>query len=132
MKHYWSIKTMPELRDLPAAERKRLWNICNAKALRDGRGKWYTVVGVLCMAGGYGLADWFSGRIAGGSRLPVYFVLIIAVTLVYLFWYAKFVEVVQRYVRHELGHLCVNCGYDLRGGTDRCPECGAVVSETRP
>lgn len=36
-------------------------------------------------------------------------------------WMAIFGRAPRR--RFPVGH-CVNCGHDLRGGGDRCPECG--------
>jgi hypothetical protein len=31
----------------------------------------------------------------------------------------------DRHYQRLANQQCVNCGYDLRGSTERCPECGA-------
>jgi hypothetical protein len=34
--------------------------------------------------------------------------------------------VAQRLLRERMG-LCINCGYDIRASSERCPECGQVL-----
>ena len=44
----------------------------------------------------------------------------------YLRWRFRAIEAYERRERIRKG-LCAECGYDLRGTPDRCPECGAAV-----
>jgi hypothetical protein len=45
-----------------------------------------------------------------------------ALTFGLLLWRA---HLIRRSDERERSGLCPNCGYDLRGVPDRCPECGA-------
>ena len=36
-----------------------------------------------------------------------------------------------RHLREEIGGLCLDCGYDLRATTERCPECGSPVPSVK-
>ncbi|MCL2641683.1 MAG: hypothetical protein FWD53_12615 [Phycisphaerales bacterium] len=44
---------------------------------------------------------------------------------IFFFAYPLRIALLQRR-RHQQG-LCVTCGYDLRGGHSRCPECGSAT-----
>ncbi len=72
---------------------------------------------MVCLGGDYTLA--LAGNTLGRKALviPLWSSLLIFVasTLVLLYSRAR--------RRRHLG-LCVSCGYDLRGSTDQCPECG--------
>ena len=55
------------------------------------------------------------------------FVWFLPVTLLILGFHAE-----TKYVhreRREAFDKCVNCGYDLRGSQERCPECGTGFSK---
>ena len=45
-----------------------------------------------------------------------------------MFWWS-FLPLHRRRKRKKLG-LCLKCGYDLRGSTNRCPECGTEFEKT--
>jgi len=61
------------------------------------------------------------------GALPIIMLLMMAPVAFWLgtyrFWKAR---------RRRLLGLCVNCGYDLRGGTPRCPECGTDQTKPQP
>ena len=42
--------------------------------------------------------------------------------------YSSVAPLYRRRKRTKLG-LCLNCGYDLRGSSERCPECGSPFEE---
>ena len=64
MQIYWTAKSLPELADLPASERGRLWRAAHWKAFRHWQ-VWLALVGLAVLAGlGSGL-----GELAGHSTI---------------------------------------------------------------
>lgn len=48
--------------------------------------------------------------------------------IVPLLWLFLFIRRRRRLVIRARNGLCLNCGYDLRASTGRCPECGTTIS----
>jgi drug/metabolite transporter (DMT)-like permease len=72
----------------------------------------------------YSVADRYSGR---DTEVTISYWLLTALAgtlpgLRLLAWY-------RHAARRPIGH-CRTCGYDLRGSTLRCPECGAAIIKT--
>ena len=54
MKIYWSIKSIPELKEMPEEERKAIFRQCSAKVTHN----WKTsiLIGLCCLCAGFGIA----------------------------------------------------------------------------
>lgn len=61
------------------------------------------------------------------AKIPWWAIALISVPLVFQSAYLP-----ARRTRRKSTGLCVHCGYDLRATPDRCPECGAFLSQGRP
>ncbi len=61
MKIYWTIKSIPELSNLPDEERRRIWRRCWAKA----SGNWKTWIELCALCSTLALFTWFFGRTWG-------------------------------------------------------------------
>ena len=77
-------------------------------------------------AGGFenGSGEQLRSEHVAAAIVPCYFLTILASTLPCLWMAGRLKR--QRRLRH---HLCVECGYDLRASTERCPECGTLISK---
>lgn len=99
---------------------------------------WVAVVWSLCVLSNHLLMPW--GRYFGGNRLVSAVgnlvcagILPLAISYVFLYW--LFREKLRRALREQLSGapslgVCTQCGYDLRGSKERCPECGTSFGGT--
>jgi hypothetical protein len=114
---------------IPAADGdscRRLWDAAPNRVIRDDS---WLVAGLLTGTQQVsGRNDQFPFR-----RLQVRWALIVPLLAAYpLVRSTRAAFVLMRSRRRRGRGLCANCGYDLRGSPDRCPECGASAGTTTP
>jgi hypothetical protein len=75
----------------------------------------------------------YAGSWVGGSSLVnlfvPYWMLIVPLLILPAAWLGGAMRDRRCRRRARLG-LCANCGYDLRGSTVNCPECGSVIDQS--
>lgn len=129
MRFYWFIKSVPELRGLPRADRRRLWRSASERAMGGRVGLRalvlllrFLAVFVPIVAATLARA-WFG---LGFFASEVLFLCGVAVACCEgMLWRHLDVRAALPHIRALLGR-CPMCGYDLTGNASgRCPECGA-------
>jgi hypothetical protein len=98
LKIYWSLKSIPELAELPAKERKELWRRC----LPKGRRNWRTWVAGGCFAAFIGGVSTVLARIISGSLAVAILLASLIGGIGSLISFQFQVRTVRPYIRKEL------------------------------
>ena len=136
-------RALPELRAFPKDEANRIWQRAAWWARRDpwvswpGIAVWVTWT-LLWVA--FALLQW-GFRPSFGTNFRITLAILLLIPLVVLLERWLTLPRTRKHLRLEIGTLCPECGYDLRGGQldwrtgladpktgeFNCPECGAAL-----
>jgi len=132
MSVYLRFRSLPELSALSKQERDAVIKRCWWEPYRHAKMWWYS--GILLLVPTVIMAYTIPYVVAprfGSSDLGwfviVSMVLSVGCTQVAVWIYmALMISMMRPYLREAVGGFCLKCGYDLRGSTSRCSECGTV------
>ncbi len=122
-------RIFPELTRFHSGEERRAaWDHALGDVLRRPLFYLFLFMIVCCLA--YGMSH--LGRSAPGRWWVQALPQLLLYLLVPLISAVAFRRTVRQSLRKQLADqdvpICINCGYDLRGSEDRCPECGTDFS----
>ena len=125
---YWRLKSVPELKGLTANQRNEVYRLVQ-KRIRPTFIAWLTVYVLLISV----IPSVVQIR-TYIYRVPSPLHVGLKLFVISMIWWAILLPLAIAKARPHMKKLlegcCPVCEYDLRGSSDRCPECGTKIAKT--
>ena len=126
MQIYWRLKSVPELKGLNALQRNELYLLVSKKE-RLTRFVWFVVF--FSMLSVSPAANIFIFHFRKTLPPPFSWILLVAEAVWILILFPLQIGRARSHMKKILDGCCPVCDYDLRGSSNRCPECGTVIAK---